>query len=1049
MIGIKSYSKNKTTSGLGGSSSKSGGSYLSTIAAAAYKLVNTHYIWGHEFNGTQDVDGDLEVPNLVVDETAKVGTSLDVGTTLSVGDDATFGGKVSFNGGGYVSEHSSLYIPSSSTDGSNTYNTTTYLGSKTVKIGCDTDVDNSKVYIWGETQHKGDVVPYLVNGNTNVSDYSLGQDTKRWKNLYCNDAFLKNLTVTGSAHFFELIIDKIKSVGGAVLFTPCDGFEVDIVESVSTGYKLYWRSDDNGKRRISQWMVGDQALCRNFNQAKVGTSYNVDNKYYWCLVTEVSDSQKPTTIDGLNYNYIVISKTDCDGTVNPEAGDNIVMCGYRGTDDIARQSAIYISAYDSLDSSLKAPLFAHYQGINDFNLEKHRKTYWDSVGAKFVGDFEVSSATSLQNYIAQQITAIQNYVDKKMSDVDVTIPYIRIEGTTNGTATVNIHNGKTLNTLSITNTGITYLAVKRSDLTVAEQYTVNVAYSSQASTLMQNLLNKMAEYNDAYFAILVSNTTTSMNDNFISTLKTYGGTSFDAYANYSYPLAFIGINGVGEGNGIEVIKTDSDATALIATYIVDGWYEANGGVYFKIDQLNNSLSSRISTVEGNVSTVQQKADSLTTSVSNIGNSMSSVIQTSNNISQEITDLKTGLTKAGINIDGSTSTVNVYGSLYCRNGNGVYIQDSSNTTRVQVTANSIGDYNAQTSSSETTYTSPSEYIAVTSTNNSNVVSGYSNQMIIPTSEITTDGATLVTINDLKITNLSYYLSTNYYYSGNTSTDHKASTFSGGQLFVELYTHNKTTDTKTIMCSWKLGQPYDTTVNLSLTDVTSGTFSPSFVPSDTCDYLILKIYCASIGLKAQDGTSTTWHCAAFRCGLQYTARVTYNDTSVSMMGYDGLYFNTGTNQHLYYGPDKGVIRWKDTTLVGNNSRNMIGISQNGYPYDVGPIGAVRKVYTHTNSNEYVTVSNQYDTYVMKASSSIYLPIGQNKVSGLGNLYSIPDGFVATIIPDRSSISSITVRCGLYAIDYDGSRVMEMTINKPAAFMFISYGTSQSDYHWYRLY
>jgi hypothetical protein len=50
----------------------------------------------------------------------------------------------------------------------------------------------------------------------------------------------KNLEVTGSAHFFELVIDKVKSAGGAVIFTPANGFNVDIVESVTDGYKLYW-----------------------------------------------------------------------------------------------------------------------------------------------------------------------------------------------------------------------------------------------------------------------------------------------------------------------------------------------------------------------------------------------------------------------------------------------------------------------------------------------------------------------------------------------------------------------------------------------------------------------------------------------------------------------------------------------------------------------------------------------------------------------------------------------------------------------------------------
>lgn len=79
------------------------------------------------------------------------------------------------------------------------------------------------------------------------------------------------------------------------------------------------------------------------------------------------------------------------------------MLGYRGTDDKKRQSAIYISAYTSLDKGLTAPLLAQYQGINDFNLESHRKSYFDAVGAKFVGNFEVSNGQTIEDYINNNI----------------------------------------------------------------------------------------------------------------------------------------------------------------------------------------------------------------------------------------------------------------------------------------------------------------------------------------------------------------------------------------------------------------------------------------------------------------------------------------------------------------------------------------------------------------------------------------------------------------------------------------------------------------------
>ena len=233
----------------------------------------------------------------------------------------------------------------------------------------------------------------------------------------------KNLTVTGSANFFELIIDKIKSSGGSVLFTPADGFDVDKVEyfttdvTVSDGekstesstvkkmyYKLFWRCDDESKSRKNMWLPGDQAICYSFNQASTGTTQNVNNKYYWSLVSEVSSSSVDVDLygDGKKYkcNYIVISanRSEYDGNVNPEPGDSIAMLGSRNS-DTKRQSAIYISSYSSLDSGIEAPFIAQYQGITDFSLSDHRKSYFGASGSEFIGNFKVSTGDSLEDYI--------------------------------------------------------------------------------------------------------------------------------------------------------------------------------------------------------------------------------------------------------------------------------------------------------------------------------------------------------------------------------------------------------------------------------------------------------------------------------------------------------------------------------------------------------------------------------------------------------------------------------------------------------------------------
>jgi hypothetical protein len=155
------------------------------------------------------------------------------------------------------------------------------------------------------------------------------------------------LTVTKQAHFFELVIDKIKAAGGAVILSPADGFKIDKIDSSKDDKHiyLYWRANDGEKAISNMWEAGDQAICQSFNQAQLGTNYNVSSKYYWCVVDLVGTE----TIDDVDYHYIALLNEDGSyvGTLNPEIGDEIAMLGSR--DSNSRQSAIYISAYNSLD----------------------------------------------------------------------------------------------------------------------------------------------------------------------------------------------------------------------------------------------------------------------------------------------------------------------------------------------------------------------------------------------------------------------------------------------------------------------------------------------------------------------------------------------------------------------------------------------------------------------------------------------------------------------------------------------------------------------------
>lgn len=218
------------------------------------------------------------------------------------------------------------------------------------------------------------------------------------------EAKIKDLTVTGAAHFFKLVVDEIKSAGGSVLLTPANGFVAENVTHHGTAgaederYILYWKDSDGEKTIDNQWEVGDFAVCMTANLKK-GVSENAGNKTWWCKVVDAGNAG--------GYNYISLDwhgraqgktiteggKTFTEATSSgiPEKGDNVAMLGSVATDkdgnfDYKRQSAIYLAAYDSLDMGIETPFLAFYYGIDDFCLSRHRKTHLSRLATNVVAD---------------------------------------------------------------------------------------------------------------------------------------------------------------------------------------------------------------------------------------------------------------------------------------------------------------------------------------------------------------------------------------------------------------------------------------------------------------------------------------------------------------------------------------------------------------------------------------------------------------------------------------------------------------------------------------
>ena len=133
-----------------------------------------------------------------------------------------------------------------------------------------------------------------LRGNLNIGNVNAENGHFKEMNtdlLKAAEAYINNLTVTGSAHFFELIIDKIRSVGGAIMLTPGDGFELwGYNLSGQNNINLWWVCDDVKGVKYNHWQVGDQALCKSFDESVIGESTYTSNKNWWAKVVAVNES---------------------------------------------------------------------------------------------------------------------------------------------------------------------------------------------------------------------------------------------------------------------------------------------------------------------------------------------------------------------------------------------------------------------------------------------------------------------------------------------------------------------------------------------------------------------------------------------------------------------------------------------------------------------------------------------------------------------------------------------------------------------------------------
>lgn len=534
-----------------------------------------------------------------------------------------------------------------------------------------------------------DIADFWDSVNTNEF-YALFADIKK---LISENIEVDNLTVKKAAHFFKLIIDEIKSVGGQIIISPANA-TFDLVEMDGGYYKCYFRAEEDGKQIDNQFETDDQVVCQTFNITE-GENNLVSNKFYWRLVVDKGSEER----NGIKYHYIVLSDVDKDIYSNaaPTKGDKVALLGNK-TDE-SRQNAIIISAYSSafLDSGIDAPFIVQYKGINNYTLSTHRHNVISNGLNLFKGDFILTSGEDVSgqlseikataediNLFVQQPNNINmfegsngyNYGCWKVFSVSVSpksgTNYILVLGGSNNGGYI-LQPSKYFVTTNKVNVS----------LDVSELQGLSSYYSMEIcdkdGTVISNKVN-LGTGNNTYAFTL-----TKIPNNIIHLKISLVAGSRLAFRNEKALLQTvpkrisqieIDVDSItsrvsnAEGNITQIQQTANELSVAVSNI---------EGDISQINQTANSLATSISNIEGDISTIEQTSSNLTTRITNVEGDVSNVTQRAEEINSLVTNLQGDISEVSQKADGLVSRVGTV------EGNITQINQNANEIETQISS----------------------------------------------------------------------------------------------------------------------------------------------------------------------------------------------------------------------------------------------------------------------------------------------------------------------------------------------------------------------------
>lgn len=176
--------------------------------------------------------------------------------------------------------------------------------------------DTGKITKEGQLQYLSAIIQQFLSSPTFVSGF-LGEGFKIWVENGNWHIECDNLTVRQTMNIFELLIQKIRSVNGALVVSQSNG-KVTAVEDTGTRYKITFGEE------FPTFQEGDLIRCQSWSKNAL--------KFYWVEVKTAADG------------YVLCDKSEFNNVV-PAVGDEVVQMG--NTKNPERQALIYITAQES------------------------------------------------------------------------------------------------------------------------------------------------------------------------------------------------------------------------------------------------------------------------------------------------------------------------------------------------------------------------------------------------------------------------------------------------------------------------------------------------------------------------------------------------------------------------------------------------------------------------------------------------------------------------------------------------------------------------------